>query len=73
VLSTAAPEFTKWQRDVEVAIEQISGKEGRHLKDFQAIKKTFRRLSIPRESLALGTTVNGLRRIANSLVDMRRD
>ena len=31
------PEFTKWKRDTEVAIEQIFGKEGRHLKDFGGV------------------------------------
>src|SRR6266852_5759884 len=36
-LSTSAPELKKWKRDVEVAIEQVFGKEGRHLKDFQSI------------------------------------
>ena len=32
-----SPQFTKWERDVEVAIERIFGKEGRHLKDFQGV------------------------------------
>jgi pyrimidine deaminase RibD-like protein len=36
-LDTSAPELKKWKRDVEVAIEQVFGKEGRHLKDFQSI------------------------------------
>ena len=33
----ASPEFQKWKRDTEVAIERIFGKSGRHLTDFQRI------------------------------------
>lgn len=33
----SSPEFTKWKRDTEVAIEQAFSKEGRHLNDFRGI------------------------------------
>jgi hypothetical protein len=33
----SGPEFSKWQRDTEVAIGRIFGEQSRHLKDFQAI------------------------------------
>lgn len=33
----SSPEFTKWKRDTEVAIEQIFGNKTRHLKDFKDI------------------------------------
>src|SRR5712692_4018397 len=36
-LSTSAPEFNKWHRDTEVALERIFGDQGRHLNDFRAI------------------------------------
>lgn len=32
-----SPEFTKWKRDTEVALEKIFGKESRHSNDFNAI------------------------------------
>jgi hypothetical protein len=32
-----SPEFQKWKRDTEVAIERIFGKSGRHLADFHRI------------------------------------
>jgi pyrimidine deaminase RibD-like protein len=32
-----SPEFKKWKRDVEIAIERIFGTEGRHRKDFSSI------------------------------------
>jgi hypothetical protein len=32
-----SPEFNKWKRDTEVAIERIFGKDGRHLSDFTNI------------------------------------
>jgi hypothetical protein len=32
-----SPEFTKWKRNTEVALEKIFGKESRHLADFNAI------------------------------------
>ncbi len=36
-LGEFSPEFTKWKRDVEIAIERIFGKEERHLKDFRGV------------------------------------
>lgn len=36
-LPYANDDFTKWNRDTEVAIEKIFGKEGRHLDDFSGI------------------------------------
>ena len=36
-LSISAPEFKKWIRDTEVAIERIFGRATRHLKDFTDI------------------------------------
>jgi REase_DpnII-MboI len=32
-----SPDFDKWQRDTEVAIEKIFGSETRHIKDFKSI------------------------------------
>lgn len=32
-----SPEFKKWKRDTEVAIQKIFGENGRHLKDFRGI------------------------------------
>jgi len=34
---SSSPEFTKWHRDTEVAIERIFGQETRHLADFNDI------------------------------------
>lgn len=34
---TRSPEFTKWRRDTEVAIERIFGTETRHIRDFKEI------------------------------------
>lgn len=38
-----SPDFEKWQRDTEVAIERIFGKNGRHISDFRNIKYGARR------------------------------
>lgn len=34
---TSAPEFTKWRRDTEIAIERIFGPQSRNVADFEAI------------------------------------
>ncbi len=34
----SSPEFKKWRRDTEVAIEKIFGKDTRHLEDFISVK-----------------------------------
>ena len=36
-LSTDSPEFDKWRRNTEIAIENIFGEDGRHIKDFTRI------------------------------------
>src|SRR5438128_545038 len=36
-----SPEFRKWQRDTEVSIERIFGKDTRHLDDFTDISYTL--------------------------------
>jgi hypothetical protein len=36
-MEAASPEFIKWKRDTEIAIEKIFGSSSRHLPDFQAI------------------------------------
>lgn len=36
-LVSGSPEFTKWQRDTEVAIQRIFGETSRHFKDFSGI------------------------------------
>jgi pyrimidine deaminase RibD-like protein len=36
-LNATAPEFKKWHRDTEVALERIFGTQGRHLNDFRVI------------------------------------
>lgn len=33
-----SPEYKKWRRDTEIAIERIFGKDGRHLSDFTKIR-----------------------------------
>lgn len=37
-LTVSSPEFSKWRRDTEVAIENIFPGKGRHLRDFRDIK-----------------------------------
>lgn len=34
-------EFNKWQRDTEIAIENVFGPETRHIKDFKEIEYTL--------------------------------
>lgn len=38
--TASSPEFRKWKRDTELAIEYIFGKDTRHLKDFTRISYT---------------------------------
>lgn len=36
--NSSGPEFTKWQRDTEIAIERIFGSQSRNLEDFKAVR-----------------------------------
>ncbi|WP_323023845.1 hypothetical protein [Castellaniella sp.] len=36
-LESSSPDFTKWQRDTEIAIQRIFGENSRHFKDFSKI------------------------------------
>ena len=38
---TGDPQFNKWYRDTEIALEYIFGKETRHIGDFQNISFTM--------------------------------
>ncbi len=40
-LSTFSPEFEKWRRNTEVAIENTFGKEDRHIEDFTNVHDSF--------------------------------
>lgn len=37
-VSRSGPEFTKWQRDTEIAIERIFGSQSRNLEDFKSVR-----------------------------------
>ena len=37
-LSMKSPEFAKWHRDTEIAIEKIFGKDSRNIKDFNSVR-----------------------------------
>lgn len=37
-VSSSGPEFTKWHRDTEIAIERIFGPQSRNLEDFKAVR-----------------------------------
>jgi pyrimidine deaminase RibD-like protein len=75
----SSPQFTKWRRDVEVAIERIFGKEERHLKDFRGI--TYEGIirfddyldRITTDEEILGTFKRGLARAKNILQSMREE
>src|SRR5882672_10130583 len=38
VVTSSSPEFEKWKRDTEIAIEQIFGRATRHIQDFKNIR-----------------------------------
>jgi pyrimidine deaminase RibD-like protein len=72
----SSPQFTKWKRDVEIAIEHIFGKEGRHLKDFRGVSyegivafDVYGDRTTPDEEI-LGTFQRGLARAKNILESM---
>ena len=72
-----SPEYKKWHRDTEIAIEHIFGKEGRHLSDFTKIRYILgvSSSSTPdyKFQAAFNKGLNNAREVLKSMIDEIRE